>query len=42
MSKLEELIHLSDKLDEYEAYPFFFRDKLKNLPPYPEHIITHQ
>lgn len=31
-----------DKLDEYEAYPFFFRDKLKNLPPYPEHIITHQ
>lgn len=31
-----------DKLSEYEAYPFFFREKLKNLPPYPEHIVTHQ
>ena len=31
-----------DKLNEYEAYPFFFRDKLKNLPLYPEHIITYQ
>jgi ADP-ribose pyrophosphatase YjhB (NUDIX family) len=31
-----------DKLSEYEAYPFFFREKLKNLQPYPEHIITHQ
>lgn len=31
-----------DKLSEYEAYPFFFRDKLKNLPMYPEHIVTRQ
>lgn len=31
-----------DKLGEYEAYPFFFREKLKNLPPYPEHIVTLQ
>ena len=31
-----------DKLSEYEAYPFFFREKLKNLPLYPEHIVTHQ
>lgn len=29
-----------DKLSEYEAYPFFFREKLKNLLPYPEHIVT--
>ena len=29
-------------LDKFEAYPFFFREKLKNLPPYPEHIVTHQ
>lgn len=31
-----------DKLDEYEAYPFFFREKLKNIPLYPEHITTFQ
>jgi ADP-ribose pyrophosphatase YjhB (NUDIX family) len=31
-----------DKLSEYEAYPFFFREKLKNLPAYPEHIVTKQ
>ena len=31
-----------DKLNEYEAYPAFFGEKLKNLPPYPEHIVTHQ
>ena len=29
-----------DKLDEYDAYPLFFRDKLKNLRPYPELIVT--
>lgn len=29
-----------DKLGEYDAYPLFFREKLKNLPPYPEHIVT--
>jgi len=31
-----------DKLNEYEAYPFFFREKLKNLPAHPEHIVTRQ
>jgi len=31
-----------DHLSEYEAYPFFFREKLKNLPLYPGHIVTHQ
>jgi len=31
-----------DKLNEYEAYPFFFREKLKNLPMYPQHIVTVQ
>ncbi len=31
-----------DKLDKYEAYPMFFRDKLKDLKPYVEHIVTHQ
>ena len=31
-----------DKLNKYEAYPAFFGEKLKNLPPYPEHIVTHQ
>jgi ADP-ribose pyrophosphatase YjhB (NUDIX family) len=29
-----------DKLGEYDAYPLFFREKLKNLPPYPEYIVT--
>ncbi len=31
-----------DKLNEYEAYPFFFREKLKDIKSYPEHIVTHQ
>ena len=31
-----------DKLDEYEAYPKFFAEKLKNLKPNPEHIVTIQ
>ena len=31
-----------DKLENYEAYPKFFREKLKNLKPYVEHIVTHQ
>ena len=31
-----------DKLDEYEAYPKFFAEKLKNLKPHPEHIVTIQ
>ena len=31
-----------DKLSEYEAYPKFFAKKLKNLSPYPEHIVTLQ
>ena len=31
-----------DKLDQYEAYPMFFRESLKNLKPYVEHVVTHQ
>lgn len=31
-----------NKLDEYDIYPRFFREKLHNLKPYPEHIVTHQ
>lgn len=31
-----------DKLDEYDAYPRFFREKLQNMKSYPEHIITIQ
>lgn len=31
-----------DKLAEYEAYPEFFKDKLPNLKPYVEHIVTWQ
>ena len=31
-----------DKLDEYEAYPMFYREKLKDLKPYLEHIVTKQ
>ena len=31
-----------DKLENYEAYPMFFREKLKDLKPYVEHIVTHQ
>ncbi len=37
----EQMVWLPiDKLSEYEAYPFFFREKLKNLPPFPQHIVT--
>ena len=31
-----------DKLADYDAYPKFFIEKLKNLKPYPEHIITKE
>ena len=31
-----------NKLSEYEAYPKFFAEKLKNLKPHPEHIVTIQ
>ncbi len=31
-----------DKLAKYEAYPQFFKDKLPNLKPYVEHIVTWQ
>ncbi|MCL2538326.1 MAG: NUDIX domain-containing protein [Alphaproteobacteria bacterium] len=31
-----------DKMSEYEAYPKFFREKLKDLKPYVEHIVTIQ
>ena len=31
-----------DRLSEYDAYPKFFVQKLKNLSPYPEHIITRE
>ncbi|MGN1091578.1 MAG: NUDIX hydrolase [Alphaproteobacteria bacterium] len=31
-----------DRLSEYEAYPMFFAEKLKNIPPYPQHILTIQ
>ncbi len=31
-----------DNLHEYDAYPRFFAEKLLNLKPYPEHIVTHQ
>ena len=30
------------ELSKYEAYPKFFEDKLQNMKPYPEHIITKQ
>lgn len=30
------------KLSQYQAYPMFFREKLNNLKPYVEHIVTHQ
>ncbi len=29
-------------LSKYEAYPAFFTEKLNDLKPYPEHIITFQ
>lgn len=31
-----------DKLDKFTAYPEFFREKLKDLKPYVEHITTFQ
>ena len=31
-----------NKLEEYRAYPMFFRDKLKNLKDGIEHIITYE
>ena len=31
-----------DNLDKYEAYPMFFKDKLKNMSPFVEHIVTKQ
>ncbi len=31
-----------NKLNEYEAYPLFFREKLKNLSAHPEHIVSIQ
>ena len=29
-----------DELEKYEAYPQFFAEKLKNIKPYVEHIVT--
>ena len=31
-----------DQLNSYEAYPRFFAEKLQDIPPYPQHIITKQ
>lgn len=31
-----------EDLSKYEAYPFFFRQRLKSLPQSVEHIVTHQ
>ena len=31
-----------DRLDQYTAYPLFLREKLKNLSPHIEHIVTHE
>lgn len=31
-----------EQLAQYEAYPRFFEEKLKNLQPYIEHIVTYQ
>ena len=31
-----------DKLNEYRAYPTFFREKLKNIKNEIEHIITYE
>ena len=31
-----------DKLNEYKAYPTFFKEKLKNMPLTIEHIITSE
>lgn len=31
-----------DKLNEYEAYPTFFKEKLKNMPQTIEHIVTNE
>lgn len=32
----------SDKLNEYRAYPTFFKDKLKNIKEGIEHIVTYE
>ncbi len=31
-----------ERLSEFEIYPAFFREKLQNLKPYPEHVLTIQ
>ena len=31
-----------DQLSSFDAYPRFFAEKLKDLPPYPQHIVTKQ
>lgn len=31
-----------DRLAEYEMYPLFFAEKLPNMPPQLEHIVTHE
>lgn len=31
-----------DRFSSYTAYPAFFGEKLQNLKPYPEHIITRE
>ena len=31
-----------DKLNEYRAYPTFFKEKLKNIKNEIEHIITYE
>ena len=31
-----------DRLDEYKAYPTFFRDELKQLPTGVKHIVTRE
>lgn len=29
-----------ENLSQYTIFPTFFKDKLKNIPNYPEHIVT--
>lgn len=31
-----------EQLEKYNAYPMFFREKLKNMSPYVEHILTKE
>lgn len=31
-----------DKYSQYYAYPEFFADKLKNIPDFPQHIVTYE